>query len=377
MEVKTYEHCASIPEATWDSIVGVNDIFHTHRFLQALEASGVEDARYQYLMFYKNQKLAASAVLTVFDISLDLLVPKHKLLSAIKGVFPDFFKVKICFCGTPVSIGQRNLIVSDKTSYEEILPILDQKIKDFARLNRCKTIIFKEFYETEALVMGKTMSNLGYFSGYTLPYLKLPLRWNSFEAYQGAMRSNYRRQLQKSWNKISTADSRNSDKPHIEVSTTANYDYKQFYRLYESVMSRAAVKLETLNLDFFKHFFEKMQHDTHLISLTHDNQKLATHLMVAHGNELTFVWAGKPDPTSKFDDYFNLMAAMTDYAIKNKFKVLNFGQVAFYTKQRLGGEPFQLCLFFKSTSWFWHQFIKLLKNELFPRIELKPKNVFR
>ena len=144
-------------------------------------------------------------------------------------------------------------------------------------------------------------------------------------------------------------------------------------------MGRAAVKLEMLNAPFFRLFFEKMAADMRLLGLvSSEGQVQGAVLTVAHGRELTFVWAGKPQARDdENDNYFNLLAGMVELAIREGFETMNFGQVAFYTKLRLGGEPHQLHLFFRSESPFWHHAVRLFVKEIFPKVELPTYRVFK
>lgn len=393
MEIKIFDQISSIAATEWDSIVGSQDIFHSHRFLNALEESAVENASYQYLLFYREGQLKASAVLSTFVIQLDLLVPKHAVTTAIKKLLPNFFKMIICFCGTPVSIGQRNLVAVSNGDLPEIIPLLTSQMRVFAKKNGARSLILKEFFEPDTALLEPLLAKQGFFKGYSLPYLKLPIRWKSFDAYLAEMRSTFRRQLMTSLKKItvsvpaknpvvipfcSPAFNGPEQAVSIQVLDEKTCPPALFYELYMSVMGRAAVKLETLNQSFFYHFFEKMPENKRVLGLVRGETVLGVVLLVEHGPELTFVWAGKPEARDDaFDNYFNLLAGMVDYAIQHGFQVLNFGQVAFYTKQRLGGLPHQLHIFFKSESWFWHRVVRLFGADIFPKVELPVYEVFK
>lgn len=377
LEVRCFDQIHAVPETEWDSIIQSGDVFHTHRFLRSLEDGQVENALFRYVMFYRAGRVVASAVLSIFTIQLDLLVPSHPVTRWIKRLRPRFFQLRVCLCGSPVSIGQRHLVLTPDVGFEEVLPLLHGEIRRFAGENGVRHYIFKEFFEEDMRAMAPVLAREGFFIGYTLPYLKLPIRWNSFEDYLESMRSSFRRQARASLKKIQAAPD-NPDAPHLTLLSPEQCPPELFHELYQSVMGRAAVRLETLNEAFFRHFYRNMAADMRIYGLVQGDKVLCAAMLVAHGEELTFVWAGKPQARDDaYNDYFNLLTGMVMQAVEGRYRVLNFGQVAFYTKQRLGGHPHHLYLFYRAESAFWHRLLNWGRLEIFPKVDLKDLKVFR
>ena len=370
-EYRIFQTMENIEPSIWDSLFDASDIFHSHSFLFTLEQSHVEDAHYHYVVFYENEKPIASAVLSDFAIQLDLFIGQNRFAQWLKKLKPDFFYVKILFCGTPVSIGQRNFI-APSVLYADLLPLLAHIMDDICRQQNIRFQVFKEFFEADATQMQPILEQNGFFKGYSLPYIKLPIRWQTFDDYLLDLRSGYRRLIKKSLDKLAKSGGIVTLTPPQYVTAAT------FFKWYMSVMDRATVKLETLNEAFFEQAFVKMADDIRLLTLIKDDKPLAATFLISHGAELTFVWAGKPIARAdEYDPYFNLLTQMVVYAIENGYKTLNFGQTAYFTKQRLGGDAHELFLFFKSSSWFWHRLIRSFNAVIFPKTPLPLLNVWR
>lgn len=382
MQIQIIRNINDIDPIEWDSVVSSNEPFNSHRFLKSLQNGKVENANYYFLIIKKDNQLLANAVLSCFYINLDLFIGDNKLINLIKKLKPNAFKLNILFCGTPVSIGHKNIsYLPDKINFSDVIAIIAKEADKIAKENKIRFCIFKEFFEPEATNLEQYLSSYNYFRGFSLPYIELPIRWKTFEEYVDQLKSSYRRQLVASLKKINTKapvfveDYYKSKKdeafPVFTILKSNQFSPQFFFELYMSVMGRATTKLEILNEPFFEAIFRNMDAEIEILAMVFKGEILGATLLVDAHPELTFVWTGRSQAKDiKYDNYFNLLTAMVHYAIQKKYKILHLGQTAYYTKQRLGGHPENLFIFFKSYSWFWHQFVKVLKNTFFPDLKL-------
>jgi predicted N-acyltransferase len=354
----------------WDAHISPIHFYHTYAFLSCLEDAKVEGADFWYIMIYHQDRLICTASLSSFVINLDLMIGSHWLSKFVKWTGTGLFRVKILFCGTPVSIGHKNIFCSDGFE-SECYAIIGKIMEDLAQENEIKHLVFKEFLDCEETYVTTILTKLGYFRGYSLPYISMPVHWDDYNDYISKMRSGYRRQIIASRRKLVEAVS-------IKIMDANSCDVSQFYKGYISVMSRAEVKLEILNEAFFFNFFDRMRSSAKLISLCEGDQILTSLLAVEVHGTLYFVWASKPDARDDLHhSYFNLLDTLIRYGIEKKVNIIHLGQTAYYTKQRFGGKATDVFLFYKALQPWKHAILSKLSSVIFPKMNLEKVNVWK
>ena len=72
MRAETYNTVDEVPDEVWNA-VAPPDFFFTKAFTEVMERSGVEDARYRYIILFEDDKPVGLATLSRFLLKLDLL----------------------------------------------------------------------------------------------------------------------------------------------------------------------------------------------------------------------------------------------------------------------------------------------------------------
>lgn len=369
MEFKIFTSIHETDATIWDSHVDTIHFYHSHDFLSCLQDGKVEGADFWYVMIHDNGTLVSTAVLSSFVINLDLMIGSHWLSRLESLTRTNLFKVKILFCGTPVSIGHKNIYCVE--GYEsKSYAIVANLMEEIARKNKIKHLVFKEFLQSEVAITDTIFPKLGYFRGYSLPYISLPVEWDNYHDYLDKMRHGYRRQIIAAKNKL-------SDSVSIEIMDSSKVDAKHFFEGYMSVMSRAAVKLEVLNESFFYHFFDRMRGKAIVFTMYDGNRVLSSILAVKARDTLYFVWASKFDSRDDHQSYFNLVDALVRYGIEQGIKTIQLGQTAYYTKQRFGGQAMEVFLYYRALQAWNHKILSKYSKFIFPKIELKRTNVWK
>jgi predicted N-acyltransferase len=365
-----YRSIYDLDQNVWNSHVDKIHFYHHSKFLSCLEDAKVENADFWYVMLKEKDTLICTAVLSAFTINLDLMIGSHWLSKMVRLSKTGLFKVKILFCGTPVSIGHKNIFI--KKGYEKsCLHTIAETMDHIAAKTGIKHMVFKEFLDEDVSMMETIFLDLGYFRGYSLPYITLVNHWTDYTTYVKNLRSGYKRQILLSDKKCGREDS-------VKIMDTTQFDPTLFFNWYQKVMERAEVKLEILNESFFKLFFERMIEETKLFVYYKDQEPVCALLTIEIDKMLYFVWAGKPEErNSESDAYFNLLHHLVKYGIEHKFELIQLGQTAYYTKQRFGGCPKDVFLFYKARSRFKHLLLKKLSHIIFPKITLKTLHVFK
>ena len=348
LQVLRFESIGQVDETLWDSINSGQGLFHTHRFLRSLENAKIEDSRFWYLLAFAGKAPAGAAVLSAFTVALDLLMEGSlkKLVRCVRKWFPHFLKVKILFCGLPISIGKHSLACSDPSRRGEMVDRVVWEMTALSRRHRIRFLCFKEFSIDDTSWLDRLL-RYGFMRAASLPYLWLNLRWKTFPSYLGAMRHSYRRHILLSLKKLGLAE------PRIHVATTPNeiprkpavvmldpalWARARLYELYANVMKRAAVKLETLNPAFFEQLLRHMRDDLQVLAFVDGNEVRAAAILSIEQDTLTFLLSGMADSgVSAHDAYRNLLYGIVALAIDRDCTRLDLGQAASWAKQCLGG----------------------------------------
>src|SRR6185295_993333 len=103
MKPEIYNDIDLIDPHEWNALNLTGELFHSHCFLKALQRARVEDADMYYPVIKDNGRVVGTAVLSVFNINLDLFIDVESITKLIKKISPRIFKTRVLFCGTPVS----------------------------------------------------------------------------------------------------------------------------------------------------------------------------------------------------------------------------------------------------------------------------------
>ena len=386
--VKCRRSITEIDEKLWDSLLSGSNVFHSHTFLKCIEDARVENSKFWYLLFFVGEKPVGSAVLSLFAVSLDLLSGKliAQLCKFIRKFFPGFMKIKILFCGTPVSAGKNNLVICTESLKNKIIDLLVNQMKTIAKENKVIMLCLKEICAQECEWLNPD-ADYNFIRARSIPFVKLYLRkeWNTFSDYLKAMRYNYRRQIKHSLRKLSIKeiDSQFSpsnpgkDIPQLIVKRPGKNDASAFHKLYLEVMEKAENKLEILNLEFFENVFFNIKDICYLVSLVDKEKELGSALVMHLNHTMVFFLIGLDyDQNRKYDTYFNLIYRIISLAIEKKCSMLELGQTSYYFKQRCGGSCEEMFFYIKSLNKPLHFLLSFFQPLLFPRTEVNKLHVF-
>ncbi|MCI0692927.1 GNAT family N-acetyltransferase [candidate division KSB1 bacterium] len=363
-------------------------MFHTHRFIRAIEDARVENSRFWYLLFYQREALVGAAALSAFVVSLDLFVAGilQKLAGSIRRFFPGFLKIKVLFCGLPISIGKHCLAISDLSRSKEIFDLLVREMLEIGRAENLRFMCVKEFLEGE-LPMVERLAEYKFFRAWSIPYVSMKIRWPDFQSYLAAMRHSYRRQICRSLKKLGqsepiihtgTSSGTNGEKPVLILASPKLCTPKQFSGLYLEVMSRAKTKLERLNEAFFENFYKNMSNDFELLAMMKGREILNVALLTVQDKTMTFLLTGIDySKRDEHNTYCNLLYGIIVRAMQRGCERLDLGQTSYWLKQRLGGECIPQFFYLRAESRLIHFFLKALRPVIFPGMKTPTPRVFR
>ncbi len=107
MHAKVYNSITEVPEKAWDAIVENNRLICTHRYLEAVEKSEINDCRYFYPVLYENGEIIAHTCVYFISTELDTFAQgvTKKTTNTIRRCWKNFFILRSLECGTPVATG--------------------------------------------------------------------------------------------------------------------------------------------------------------------------------------------------------------------------------------------------------------------------------
>lgn len=384
LSVQKYLTINDIAEDEWDSILSPEEIYNTHRFIRTVEESKIENAEFFYLLFYDDEQLVASTVLSAFKVSLDLFISNNSVVTYLKKIFPKLFTIKLFVCGLPASFGQLNLTVTDDKYADEVSLLIATEMFEKAKQLKISLLAIKELQENETTIFRQFEKN-EFFLANSIPYMSMEVRWKNFDEYLSSLRHPYRRRIRLSLKKINSSKpailsssmyNSNIEKPVLILSEPDEAFSNEFFSLYLKVMERTTTKLETLNLQFFQELFKQKDH-YHLLSLVVKGKTISSAIIIFNNDTLYFMLVGREHEKDVYDSYFNLVYGIISIAIERQCKKIKLGQTAYWVKQCVGATPQAEYIYFASRNKLMHTILRSLRKVIFPELKLPALNIFR
>lgn len=278
--------------SNWDHLAGF--YFQKREFLEHLHKHNPCQQRYYEL--YRNGIFVAGTI--VYTLKLNILTFSN---------IPSPFIVTVI--GIPVSVATPP-IIGDPDEFEYFLGEITEKERG---------IILGINFLTDYLK--DKVLNLR-----TLPTIILKLKNKSFTDYEKALRHPYRRRLHQIRKKFMDVSS---------LTTGCSEFNQEHYALYLQIMKKTTTKLETLKYEIFK----LLPSNFVLTSYYHDGTMICWHIVCRDKGVLFFFFGGMNYKyRDQFHAYNNNLLGISEFAFKEDYREIDFGQTAEIAKTRLGGQ---------------------------------------
>lgn len=371
LTVTSYSSIDSVDLADWGQVCDVtNDLLMHPAFLGAAEAamrggtagaqaSGVA-TEFWYLVVYDGATPVGAACVTEYPLDTMVLASPlaHRVVAAVRKVFPRYLKFRVTWCGLPISTAGSNLRIVAGADANRVLAAINARIEKISRRRKTWLVVHKEYDPAEAKRLG-SMSESGYVRADSLPMNRIVRRHESFDSLLAAMRSHYRYKITKSRKKLSTSGvtvRRTSDPMEVAAGYTP-----QLHAMYERVTLRSEHRLEVLPREFFLELAARFAGELQLTTLNHGGKVIAFAWSLRHGRIYRNLFIGiDDDQNEESDAYFNLMVEDIAHAISQPVDEVLVGQTADDFKSRLGCTSDPRYLFIKVTNgfirWWFNRF---------------------
>jgi predicted N-acyltransferase len=373
MNVKIYRSISEVNESRWDAIVGKDRIFCTHKYIEALEKSGMNEGKCYYVAAYDGDEIIAHASVYFISTELDVFAQGaiRKIVHLIRRKWKNFLILRSLECGPPVALGN-TLSFKDGTDRGEALRSLCDGIEGLAKELGIKFILFRDFYEDDAGICG-LLKGRGYENIHNLPKAEIKIRWKSFDDYLNSMRSNYRCKIVKSMEKCAKAN--------ISIRTLKNFsgNSRELKLLYDNVSRQAKeIQREHLTEIFFQDLNKYLGEKAVVLAALKDDKLIGFMLVLFNGKELIPALLGLDyDCNREYCIYFNLFYKTIELAFETGMDKIDMGITTLDPKKDMGSDIVVLNMYMKHSNPLLNKIISVLFDMVTPPDTTGPRNVFK
>ncbi len=371
--VRVYSRILDLPDLDWENCVR-GHFYSSIPFLHTLALAEVEYAHYRYLLFYEQDRAVGAAVLSRFDLNLDLLagIP---WLTRIKRKWPGLLRVPMICCGIPASFGQHNIHWTDNSFRNEIIGLTHTSMVKWAVESNTNLVLWKEFNPDQLIF--PILKQKDYINLPTLPDNIIEYPPGGIDGFLREFRSPYRRKYALAWSLINDEHDRHNSGFVLNVTPFSIEHVDQFNKGYQMLMERTPVKLEEYPNEFFKLLSDVAS--PRILHFQLENlreSRSISSLVIQDDGIMFFILVSKEDERYNKSHYTNLIRCMVLYGAHKGVRRIHLGQTSYYSKLTCGSELKRLETYIYFRSRTKNKIFKRLGKLLFPEIALPTINAF-
>ena len=337
------------------------------RFLRTVEKSLCADGKFWNAVVHDGfGQPVASAFLSLYNVDPALFIDgiwKTRFLQ-VGRFFPGLLRLPVVFCGTPVSVGESHLRLTDEADRPEVVRLLTQGMLQMARRHGSYVLVFKEFDDSDPGLF-TALREQGFLQVESWPMNHLPAHFQSFEDLCAGMHSTYRWDIKRSARKFADAGLRIE---HLRDGAAVDRLYTdEVHDLYLAVLARAEVKLEKLPAEFFRELARQFERDI-VFTVAWQGERIVGYVCSLLLDEQLFgLFCGIDyEVNERAQVYFNLLCQNSDFALRHGAKEINLGQTAYDFKSRMGCYTRPRTFFVKVRGRLVPKLVRKLAPALFP-----------
>jgi len=348
------------------------DPFSDPRFLRAVEQTMSSLCRLWFLTVRDESGApVAWATLSLFRVDLTVVATARAkwVVKQIRRTMPSFLRLKVIFCGIPVSAGQCNLKMAPTAEPTKVLAALDRVMLDLAAREHTAFLCHKEFSDLHKEWVNDLVT-AGYLRADTPPMYYFPPH-SDFPSYLAALNAHYRQDIRRSMRKAERAGvefTRLDDPDTI----AQRYD-PDLHDLYLAVVERSKNQLELLPREFFQVLVRQFPGQVGLTVATIADRVAAFNWSLSTPSAYYLLFCGIDyQKNAESDLYFNLMYTELAYAMGIGVGEIHMGQTADIFKARVGCKPQSRFICVKSRYRPITRVVKALRGLLLPPVPSTP-----
>ena len=356
LQTKIFNSVRELPKEQWNGLLIGNSSTYSYDFLELVEKSQLNDFEYKYILFYDDDN--SPVALTVFytittDIAIFSSGKLKSLLHSVRQVFPNFLKLRMLECGTPITLNSPPIVSNRKVRELDIIITLDKLLMKVAKENNNILVVIRDF-EPKTKPMQSNLSKLGYCFVDGLPNTYIDIIWKHPKYYVSSMKSYYRSKLLRHLRKVE------EQKLRYEL-------VEDFAEMADVLCSQWLVvhnnadefQREVLTPKFYRDLSLKMGNCSKVL-LFYKQELLVGHaLLLMDGELLRWLYFGRKESTND-SLYIYAGHKVIETAINLGAKQLELGLTTYSIKQDLGATVTSIKLAIKSKYCIINPFIKII-----------------
>lgn len=365
---KIVDSVSKVDADDWEQIRQSNDLFMDLRLLQAVETSMHATSRFWYAIYYNRTVPVAIAVLCSFKVDIGVLADddtSKRIIDGLRKIWKRLVEHRIVFCGLPIATCQSSLRFAPEIDTEAILSQLDRTLRRFAKQDRAKVIVLKEFVDEELPTL-KPLEKLGYRKADSLPNHHVSLTGTTWNDYLMGLCNKKRHNIRQSMKKFESKGFR--------IITTSDYQQiEQLYtpethKLYEAVLARSKTQFEYLPREFFLEMARQLPDHCEFQFVLNGDRVVGFGLCALNDGEYFALYAGLDyELNREADIYFNLLYRVIGDAAGHGSSLVEIGQNADVLKcTKLGAIQSRRSVYVRGSNRIANWIIGKFFNQLFP-----------
>lgn len=331
---KTHKTIEEVDPELWNSLVGGRSCTFSHEFWSLIERSGLNDFDYRHVLFYDDAGRAVAAT-TFYSITTDIAIfaPEglRNLLARVRRLFPNFLKLRMLECGTPIILNSPPFFHLPDVSKETVIEAVTGLLRDTARHEGQLLIVIRDF-EPNAFDMQPLLAKQGYHWVDGLPNNYLQIRWSSPEAYLASLKSYYRSKLLKHL-RINASNGVRHEL-HTDFADLAETLCQQWRVVHEQADE---FQREVLTPVFYREFSGSMGEHSKVLLFYRANDLVGHALLLMDGDLLRWLYFGRKDAGND-SLYLYVGYTVIETAIRLGAKHLEMGLTTYSIKSDLGAQ---------------------------------------
>ncbi len=373
LQTKIFNSVHELPKEQWNGLLIGNSSTFSYDFLEIVETSQLNDFEYKYILFYDDDN--SPVALTVFytittDIAIFSSGKLKSLLHSVRQVFPNFLKLRMLECGTPITLNSPPIVSNKKVPAFDIIKTLDKLLMKAAKENNNIIIVIRDF-EPKTKPMQSNLSELGYCFVDGLPNTYIDIVWKNSKDYISSMKSYYRSKLLRHLRKVE------GQKLRYEL-------VEDFADMAEVLCAQWLVvhnsadefQREVLTPEFYRDLSIKMG-DCSKVLLFYKQELLVGHaLLLIDGDLLRWLYFGRNESTND-SLYIYAGHKVIETAINLGAKQLELGLTTYSIKQDIGATVTSIKLAIKSKYFIINPFIKKIYQLINNTPVINNKSIFK
>lgn len=373
LKMAFYDSISMVSEKEWD--FSKKNIYLSHSYLSGIESAHSKSMDFRYILFFKEGKLVAKAMIQIIDINFlaNLKNSKSNVKKAFSKLLKEEVSLRIMICGSAFSNGEHGFEYHDKLiSFEDAYNGIATGIYRIRRADKINgqtsAVLFKDFWPKNKESITQ-LKKFDYRSFEIEPNMVIDIdeSWNSMDDYLKNITSKYRSKAKSVFKKSKTLNIRD-----LQVEDLIEHEEK-LAELFENVYSKAAFKLVKFEPASFIALKSKLGNQCIIQGYFKEDHLVGFLYSMVNGECLDFNYVGIDYAyNSEYAIYQRMMYDQISMAILNRCSKLQLGRTASEIKSSLGALPQKMKILVRHRNTLSNKLLKpIIKSITGPEVLLR------